>query len=76
MTYLDFLSPDAAREQTGFRPVAKSSMERRQRDAGASFEERLGWLVPVSFPGETEWIATVGVAVLSHLSKFEVVGLR
>ena len=54
MTALAFMSQDTAREQDGFRPLAKSAMERRQRDAGATFEERHGWLVPVSFPGETD----------------------
>jgi glycine cleavage system aminomethyltransferase T len=49
-------------------------MERRQRDAGARFEERGGWLLPVSFPEEAGRLETVGIADLSHLAKFEVRG--
>jgi glycine cleavage system aminomethyltransferase T len=71
---LAFISPDAAREQGAFRPLAKSSMERRQRDAGAHFTERDGWLIPVGFPGEADRLRTVAIADLSHLSKFEVRG--
>jgi len=67
MSALDFLSVSAA---TG--AVGRSAMDRRQRDAGATFEQRDGWLVPVSLPGEAEALATVGVADLSHLSSFEV----
>jgi glycine cleavage system aminomethyltransferase T len=63
---LEFLSIGAA---TG--AVAKSSMERAQRDAGARFEERDGWLVPVAVPGEEQHRAAA-VADLSHLSKYEV----
>jgi glycine cleavage system aminomethyltransferase T len=49
-------------------------MARRQRDAGAAFDERDGWLVPVSIPGEQEHLAHVGIADLSHLGKTEVGG--
>jgi len=69
---LDFLSPALAADADGFRPVARSSMERRFREAGASFEERDGWLVPVTVPGESEHLAAAGVADLSHLAKLEV----
>ena len=65
---MDFLSVAAASEGA----LARSSLERAQRDAGAVFEERGGWLVPASIPGEGERRAVVGVADLSHLSKFEV----
>jgi glycine cleavage system aminomethyltransferase T len=68
VTALDFLSVAGATDGA----LAKSSMERAQRDAGARFEERDGWLVPVSIPGEESHVATVGIADLSHLSKFEV----
>jgi glycine cleavage system aminomethyltransferase T len=69
---LAFTSVSAAADQGGYHPVARSAMERRQRDAGAVFEERDGWLVPVSIPGEAERIETVGIGDLSHLSKLEV----
>ena len=69
---LDFLSVDAAADWNGIHPVAKSAVERAQRDAGATFEERDGWLVPVSIPGEQDRLAQVGIADLSHLTKLEV----
>ena len=72
MTALEFLSVSTAADAGGSHPVARSSMDRRQRDAGATFEERDGWLVPVSIPGEEEAIKSVGVADLSHLAIFEV----
>lgn len=74
MSELEFLSPDRAAAGNGFAPILKSSMERRQRDAGARFEEREGWLVPVSFEGESDHLHRVGVADLSHLGKIEVRG--
>ena len=69
---LDFLSPSLAAESDGHRPVARSSMERRFREAGATFAERDGWLVPVSVPGEAAHLTAVGIADLSHLTKLEV----
>jgi glycine cleavage system aminomethyltransferase T len=75
MSSLAFMSPDRAKSDLGFAPVLKSSMERRQRDAGARFEEREGWLLPVAFEGEAERLARVGVADLSHLGKIEVRGV-
>jgi glycine cleavage system aminomethyltransferase T len=69
---LDFLSVAAAADDGGFRPVAKSSMERAQREAGARFEERDGWLVPVAILGEEQYRESVGIADLSHLAKLEV----
>lgn len=74
MTSLDFLSPDRARGDLGFAPVARSSMERRQREAGATFEERDGWLVPVELPNEQEHLRHAGIVDLSHLSMAEVSG--
>ena len=68
MSSLEFLVVGAASEQA----VAKSSMERAQREAGARFEQRDGWLVPVAIPGEEEHRDTVGLADLSHLTKLEV----
>ena len=67
---LAFLSVDAAADRGGFHPVAKSAIERAQRDLGATFAERDGWLVPVSIPGEEDH-AAVGIADVSHLTKLE-----
>jgi glycine cleavage system aminomethyltransferase T len=67
---LSFLSVDAATGRGDVRPVAKSAIERAQRDLGATFEERDGWLVPVSIPGE-ESRAAAGIADVSHVTKIE-----
>lgn len=69
---LSFMSPGAASDAGGFHPVARSPLDRRFREAGATFAERDGWAVPVSVPGEREHLAAVGVADLSHLGKIEV----
>jgi len=74
MSSLDFLSPDRAKADLGFAPVLRSSLERHQREAGATFEERDGWLVSISFPGEAERLKAVGLVDLSHLGKIEVRG--
>jgi len=71
MSILDFTRVDAAVDSGAFHPVAKSSLERLFRDADAVFEERDGWLVPVSVPGEAEVLVNVGVADISHLAKLE-----
>ena len=52
MSGLDFLSLAAVRPTDQFRPLARSPVERRLREAGARFEERDGRLVAVSVPGE------------------------
>jgi glycine cleavage system aminomethyltransferase T len=65
---LDFLSVGGA--DAGV--AAVSAIARPQRDLGATFEERDGWLVPVSLPGEREHLTAVGVVDLSHLTKLEV----
>ncbi len=70
MSSLPFLSVDASADQGGFHPVARSAIDRVQRDLGATFEERGGWLVPVSIPGE-EGHGAVGIADVSHLTKLE-----
>ena len=67
---LPFLSVDAASDHGDVHPVAVSAIERVQRDLGATFEERGGWLVAVSIPGE-EAHAAVGVADVSHQTKLE-----
>jgi len=59
---LAFLSP-------GPGALAKSPMEPGAAAAGATFEERDGWKVAVSFPGES--FSAVGFADLSHLGKIE-----
>ena len=69
---LPFLSVDAASDHGDIHPVAVSAIERVQRDLGATFEERGGWLVPVSHPNEEEHLASVGVVDLSHFTKLEI----
>lgn len=71
MSTLDFTRVDAAVAEGSFRPVARSPLERRLRAADAIFEERDGWLVPVSVPDETNRLASVGVADISYLAKLE-----
>ena len=72
----DFLSPDAARPEGGFAPVAQTSMERAARAAGGRFETRDGWNVAVAFASPEQEAATcsqrVGWADVSHLGKIEV----
>ena len=62
-----FLSVDAASGGA----LARSAIDRAQRDLSAIFEERDGWLVAVTIPGEDEHEA-VGVADLSAMTKIEV----
>ena len=69
---LDFLSPSLARDEGDFHPVARSAADRLFRGAGATFEERDGWLVPIRVPGEAEHAARVGIADLSHLGTLDV----
>jgi glycine cleavage system aminomethyltransferase T len=69
---LDFLSPVAA-QAGGRAPVARSPMERLAKAAGARFEVRSGWNVPVEYPGETAGLP-VAWADVSHLRKFELRG--
>ncbi len=75
MSY-DFLTPDAAVTEGGFEPVARSPMERDARSAGARFEVRDGWNVPVAYSSPDQEAArsaaTVGWADVSHLGKLEV----
>jgi glycine cleavage system aminomethyltransferase T len=63
---LSFLSVGAAAGA-----VATSAIDRPLRDLGATFEERGGWRIAVSVPGE-EQHAAAGIADLSHLTKLEV----
>ena len=69
---LDFVSPGLARDEGVFHPVARSAVERLYRAAGATFEERDGWLVPTAVPGEADVIERVGIADLSGLGKLDV----
>jgi len=54
--------------------VARSPMERDALAAGARLEQRDGWNVAASFPGEEGRLATVAFADRSHLGKLEVHG--
>lgn len=74
MNILDFLSPGRARPLDGFHPVARSPLEQRLLDAGATFEERDGWHVATTVPHEAGHAAACGVADLSHLGKLEIRG--
>jgi heterotetrameric sarcosine oxidase gamma subunit len=65
MNSLAFLSP-------GPDAVAKSPMEPGAVASGASFDERAGWKVAVSFPNEDS--SVVGFADLSHIGKLEIQG--
>jgi len=65
MSSLAFLSP-------GPNAVAKSPMEPGAVSAGATFEDRDGWNVAVSFPDESAAVA--GFADMSHLGKLEIQG--
>jgi glycine cleavage system aminomethyltransferase T len=71
----EFLAPDATEAQEGFAPVARSTMERHARAAGARFDVRSGWNVAVGYTtAEQEQRAlreTAGWADVSHLGKFE-----
>jgi sarcosine oxidase gamma subunit len=67
MSSLAFLSP-------GPGAVAKSPMEPGAVSAGATFEERDGWKVAVSFPDEAGALAGVGFADMSHIWKMEIQG--
>ena len=71
MSTLDFLSVDAAADHGDYHPVAVSAIDRALRDLGATFEERGGWRVAVSIPGE-ENHGAVGIADVSPLTKLEV----
>lgn len=52
MTELAFLSPDRAKPTDRFKPMLKSSLERRLAEAGAEFAERDGWLVATKVRGD------------------------
>ena len=70
---LSFLSPDRARADQRFRPVAKSSMERRLAEHRAEFAEHEGWLAATKVPGEES--RSIGVRDVTHVySKIEVRG--
>ena len=67
MSSLAFLSP-------GPGALAKSPMEPGAAAAGATFEERDGWNVAVSFPDEERTLSSVGFADMSHICKMEIQG--
>ena len=62
---LEFLSPAGARDGA----IARSPMERLASAAGARFEVRDGWNVPVAYESAAEAVAWADV---SHLGKWEV----
>jgi len=72
---LEFLAPDAAVADDRHTPIARTSMERAARSAGARFEVRDGWNVAVAYGSpERERAAvreTAGWADVSHLGKLE-----
>jgi glycine cleavage system aminomethyltransferase T len=61
---LDFLSPAGAVSDSRFRPLMRSSMERRLRNLGAEFDVRDGWAVAVCVPGEERH--ELGVRDVTH----------
>jgi glycine cleavage system aminomethyltransferase T len=67
---LDFMSPVAA-QANGQAPIARSPMEGKAKAAGARFEVRDGWNLPVEYPGENRAGQTVAWADVSHLRKLE-----
>jgi glycine cleavage system aminomethyltransferase T len=64
---LEFLSPAPS-------AIARSPMEREALASGATFEQRDGWNVAVSFEGEEGRLATVAFADRSQIGKLELVG--
>jgi glycine cleavage system aminomethyltransferase T len=72
---LDFLSPTAA-QANGHTPIARSPMEGNAKAAGARFELRDGWNVPVEYARGAQSLDAVAWADVSHLSKFELRGER
>jgi glycine cleavage system aminomethyltransferase T len=62
---LAFLSPAETAPDVRFKPVLRSSMDRRLREHGAEFEERDGWLVATRVPGEEHH--ALGVRDVTHL---------
>lgn len=73
MSELAFLSTDAASDER-WTPLARSPMNRQQRDRGARFDVRHGWELAVSFPDEVAMLETVGIMELPQLGKFDVRG--
>ena len=76
----DFLSPVGAVQDSGSAPVARSSMERSARSAGARFEVRDGWSVAVGYSSPEQEAAacedSVGWADVSPLGKLEIQASR
>ena len=59
MSELTFLAVHTTEASSRFRPLKRSSMERRLREAGAQFSERDGWLVATRVPGEEDHVPKV-----------------
>lgn len=72
MSELEFLCPDLAVVEDGFRPAARSPMHARIRALGARFDLREGWMVVAHVPGEAD--RALAVRDISHVAKVEVRG--
>jgi heterotetrameric sarcosine oxidase gamma subunit len=72
LTELAFLSPDRVQPSERFKPVLKSSMERRLAEAGAELAERDGWLVATRVRGDEG--LSLKVRDVSAAAKIEVRG--
>lgn len=66
-----FLDTTCVAGDEPFEPVLRSSLAHRHRELDARFEQRDGWLVPVSYPRENA-AAAVGLSDVSHVGKLEV----
>lgn len=73
MSTLAFLSTDATADSR-WTPIARSPMQRQQRERGARFETRHGWELAVAFPNESEMLESVGIAELPQFGKLDVRG--
>jgi len=62
MSVLDFLSLDGAASEA----VARSPMERRLREAGATFEQQGRWVVATHVPGEEDCALAVRDVTHAH----------
>jgi hypothetical protein len=66
-----FLTTAPAEARAPFDPVLRSSLAHRHRALNAGLDERDGWLIPASYPGEAGR-AAAAVTDVSHVGKLEV----